>query len=90
MYTALETLKQKGVKISDEEEQSALLAILLHDLGHGPFSHALESLLMQNWHHEKLSILLMQKLNEEFNGELDMALEMFVYTLRLSSILVQK
>ena len=48
MYTALETLKQKGVKISDEEEQSALLAILLHDLGHGPFSHALESLLMQN------------------------------------------
>ena len=77
MYTALETLKQKGVKISDEEEQSALLAILLHDLGHGPFSHALESLLMQNWHHEKLSILLMQKLNEEFNGELDMALEMF-------------
>jgi hypothetical protein len=77
MYTALETLKQKGVEISDEEEKSALLAILLHDIGHGPFSHALESLLMEDWHHEKLSILLMQKLNEEFKGELDMALQMF-------------
>ena len=77
MYTALETLKQKGVKISEEEEKSALLAILLHDVGHGPFSHALESLLMEDWHHEKLSILLMHKLNEEYNGELDMAIEMF-------------
>ena len=77
MYTALETLKQKGVKISDEEEKSAMLAILLHDVGHGPFSHALESLLMEDWHHEKLSILLMKKLNEEFNGELNLALEMF-------------
>ena len=77
MYTALETLKQKGVEISDEEEKSALLAILLHDVGHGPFSHALESLLMEDWHHEKLSILLMNKLNEQFNGELEMALQMF-------------
>src|SRR5574343_1933831 len=77
MYTALETLKQKGVKISEEEEKSALLAILLHDVGHGPYSHALESLLMEDWHHEKLSILLMHKLNEEFNGQLSMAIEMF-------------
>lgn len=77
MYTALETLKQKGIKISDEEEKSALLAILLHDVGHGPYSHALESLLMEDWHHERLSVLLMQKLNEEFNGQLTMALEMF-------------
>lgn len=77
MFTALETLKLKGVKISDEEEKAALLAILLHDVGHGPYSHALESLLMEDWHHEKLSILLMKKLNDEFNGELDLALEMF-------------
>ncbi|WP_213189578.1 HD domain-containing protein [Cloacibacterium caeni] len=77
MFTALETLKLKNVKISDEEEKAALLAILLHDVGHGPYSHALESLLMEDWHHEKLSILLMRKLNDEFNGELDLAIEMF-------------
>lgn len=77
MFTALETLKLKNVKISDEEEKAALLAILLHDVGHGPYSHALESLLMEDWHHEKLSILLMKKLNDEFDGELDLALEMF-------------
>ena len=77
MFTALETLKLKGIKISKEEEKSAMLAILLHDVGHGPFSHALESLLMEDWHHEKLSILLMNKINEEFDGELSMALEMF-------------
>ena len=52
MFTALETLKLKNVKISDEEEKAALLAILLHDVGHGPYSHALESLLMEDWHHE--------------------------------------
>ncbi|GAB1357747.1 HD domain-containing protein [Cloacibacterium normanense] len=77
MFTALETLKLKNVKISDEEEKAALLAILLHDVGHGPYSHALESLLMEDWHHEKLSILLMKKLNDEFNCELDLAIEMF-------------
>lgn len=77
MFMALETLKLKGVKISEEEEKSAMLAILLHDIGHGPFSHALESVLMADWHHEKLSILLMEKLNEEFSGELFVAIEMF-------------
>lgn len=77
MFVALDTLKQKGVEISDEEEKSAMLAILLHDVGHGPFSHALESLLMEDWHHEKLSVLLMNRLNEEFGGELSMAIEMF-------------
>ena len=59
MFTALETLKLKGVKISREEEKSAMLAILLHDIGHGPFSHALENMLMDDWHHEKLSLLLL-------------------------------
>ena len=77
MFTALETLKLKGVDISEEEEKAALLAILLHDIGHGPFSHALENMLMENWHHEKLSLLLMSKINEEFNGQLSTAKEMF-------------
>lgn len=77
MFTALETLKLKGVKISKEEEKSALLAILLHDIGHGPFSHALENMLMDDWHHETLSLLLMKELNNEFDGELSTAIEMF-------------
>ena len=77
MFTALSTLKLKGVKISVEEEKAALLAILLHDIGHGPFSHALENMLMDDWHHEKLSLLLMNKMNQEFGGQLSMAIEMF-------------
>lgn len=77
MFTALETLRLKGTEISKEEEKSAMLAILLHDIGHGPFSHALENMLMDDWHHEKLSLLLMNKMNAEFGGELSMAIEMF-------------
>ncbi|KQS93111.1 HD domain-containing protein [Chryseobacterium sp. Leaf394] len=77
MFTALETLKQKGISISVEEEKAAMLAILMHDVGHGPFSHALESMLMDDWHHENLSLLLMNRLNDEFKGELTLALEMF-------------
>ncbi len=77
MFTALETLKLKGIEISKEEEKSAMIAILLHDVGHGPFSHALENMLMDDWHHEKLSLLLMNDLNKEFNGELSTAIEMF-------------
>ena len=77
MFNALEILKQKGVKISTGEEKGAMLAVLLHDVGHGPFSHALENILMDNWHHEKLSLLLMEQLNEEFSGELTIAIQMF-------------
>ena len=77
MFKALETLKLKGVKISKEEEKAAMLAILLHDIGHGPYSHALENMLMDDWHHEKISILLMNRLNQEFRGKLDLAIEMF-------------
>lgn len=77
MFTALETLKLKGIEISKDEEKSAMLAILLHDIGHGPFSHALENMLMDDWHHEKLSLLLMNEMNGEFGGELSMAIEMF-------------
>lgn len=77
MFTALETLKQKGIQISEEEEKSAMLAILMHDIGHGPFSHALENMLMDDWHHEKLSLLLMNRLNDEFGGQLTTAIKMF-------------
>lgn len=77
MFTALETLKQKGVSISVEEEKGAMLAILMHDIGHGPFSHALESMLMDDWHHENLSLLLMNRINDEFDGQLSIAIEMF-------------
>lgn len=77
MFTALETLKLKGVFITKEEEKSAMLAILMHDIGHGPFSHALENMLMDDWHHEKLSLLLMNDLNKQFDGELETAIEMF-------------
>ncbi|TDX83143.1 HD domain-containing protein [Epilithonimonas xixisoli] len=77
MFKALETLKLKGITISKEEEEAAMLAILMHDIGHGPFSHALENMLMDDWHHEKISILLMTRLNEEFDGKLDLAIEMF-------------
>jgi len=77
MFTALETLKQKGIEISVEEEKGAMLAILMHDIGHGPFSHALESMLMDDWHHENLSLLLMNRLNDEFDGQLSTAIEMF-------------
>lgn len=76
MFRTLETLKHKGVEISPKEEQGALLAILLHDIGHGPFSHALENMLMKDYHHERLSLLLMQELNQEFSGELEIAMEM--------------
>ena len=77
MFTALETLKLKGVRISHDEEKSAMLAILLHDVGHGPFSHALENVLIDNWHHETLSLLLMNDLNVQFEGKLSTAIEMF-------------
>lgn len=77
MFTALETLKLKGVEITKDEEKGAMLAILLHDIGHGPFSHALESMLMDDWHHEKLSLLLMHEMNAHFGGQLSLAIEMF-------------
>jgi HD superfamily phosphohydrolase len=77
MCNALSELKGKGIDISNEEELGAKVAILLHDIGHGPFSHALEQELISNVHHETISILLMQKLNEEFNGQLQTAIEIF-------------
>lgn len=77
MHTAIETLRWKGTTISEEEEIAALAAILLHDVGHGPFSHALEQQVMPGWHHERLSLELMQKINEDLGYQLDLALQMF-------------
>ncbi len=77
MCNALHELKSKGIDISAEEEQSAKIAILLHDIGHGPFSHALENTLIKNVSHEKISLLIMKKMNEEFDGKMQMAIEIF-------------
>ncbi len=77
MSMALAELKSKGIEISAEEELGAKIAILLHDVGHGPFSHALEEELVKDMHHESISVLLMQKLNEEFKGQLQTAIDIF-------------
>ena len=77
MSNALTELKGKGIAITDEEEQGAKIAILLHDIGHGPYSHALESILVQNVSHEKLSIAIIKRLNEVFHGRLTLALDIF-------------
>jgi len=77
MQQAIETLKNKGVEISDEESKAATIAILLHDIGHGPFSHALEKTIIQNNHHEELSLLYMQHLNKVFDGALSVAIKIF-------------
>src|SRR5690606_25040067 len=77
MCTALHELKRKGVKITDDEVLGAKVAILLHDIGHGPFSHALENELIKDVHHEDISKMIMQNLNASFNGELNTAIAIF-------------
>ena len=77
MCIALSELKGKGIEITPEEELGAKVAILLHDIGHGPFSHALENELIKDVNHEAISILLMQKLNEAFDGQLNTTIEIF-------------
>jgi len=77
MSLALEVLKSKGHEITPEEEESATIAILLHDIGHGPFSHALEHTLVQGIKHEDISMLMMDKLNEQFGGRLTTAINIF-------------
>ncbi len=74
---ALDVLRSKGAEISDEEYQATLIAILLHDIGHGPFSHALESVILQGLHHERMSKAMMENLNESFDGKLSLAIEIF-------------
>ena len=77
MNMAIATLRSKGVIISPAEEEATLIAILLHDAGHGPFSHALENSIISDISHEDISLLLMRKLNEQYNGGLDLAIEIF-------------
>jgi uncharacterized protein len=77
MCNALNELKGKGVDITKEEEQAAKIAILLHDIGHGPFSHALENVLIEGMHHEDISLLLMKDLDKQFEGKLKMSLDIF-------------
>lgn len=80
MDEALKTLKEKGHDISKEETDAALVAILLHDIGHGPFSHVLEHALVTNVHHETISLLLMEQMNREWQGRLQMAIDIFTDT----------
>lgn len=77
MQQAIEVLRFKEVQISKEEETALLVAILLHDIGHGPFSHALEQSIVENVHHEQLSLLLMEQLNVQFEGQLTLAIKVF-------------
>jgi|TARA_B110000881_G_scaffold40929_1_gene33386 HD superfamily phosphohydrolase len=74
---ATQQLLKKGHKINQEEQEAVKIAILLHDIGHGPFSHALERTLVANISHEELSLIYMHKLNEEFNGKLSLAIKIF-------------
>lgn len=77
MHEALLNLKQKGIDITDAEEEAALIAILLHDIGHGPFSHALEHSIVKGITHEDISSLLMNRLNKTFKGKLSLAIKIF-------------
>ena len=77
MQKAVETLKFKGVTISDDEETALYIAILLHDVGHGPFSHAMEHSIVENIHHEAISLRFMDALNTQFEGKLSLAIKIF-------------
>ena len=77
MQQAIEILRFKGVKISIEEEEALQIAILLHDIGHGPFSHAMEHSIVEGVSHECISLLFMEKMNEEFNQSLTLAISIF-------------
>lgn len=77
MQKAVQTLRFKGVSISEEEENALYIAILLHDIGHGPYSHAMEHSIVEEVHHEELSLLFMEQLNKEFEGKLGLAIQVF-------------
>ena len=77
MNEAMSSLRHKGHHISDEECEAAQIAILLHDIGHGPFSHVLEHLILNHVPHEQISFLLMEELNKQFEGKLTLAIKMF-------------
>ncbi|MBY0480549.1 MAG: HD domain-containing protein [Chitinophagaceae bacterium] len=77
MCNAVMELRAKGVEITDEEAVAVKAAILLHDIGHGPYSHALEQVLVQGVHHEQLSNQIMQEMNGDLKGDLDLAIQIF-------------
>ncbi|HET7360579.1 MAG TPA: HD domain-containing protein, partial [Salinimicrobium sp.] len=77
MQKAIQVLRLKGVSISEEEETALQIAILLHDIGHGPFSHAMEHSIVEGVSHERISLLFMQEMNREFNQRLTLAIEIF-------------
>lgn len=77
MDQALESLRSKGHMIFDAEAEAAIIAILLHDVGHGPFSHTLEFSLFRDIHHEQITLWTMKKLNQVFNGRLEMAIQVY-------------
>ena len=77
MSKAINQIQNKGHDISKYEKEALEIAMLLHDIGHGPFSHALESSIVTNLNHEDISLLFMQKLNKEFNGDLAISIEIF-------------
>ena len=77
MQQAIAVLRSKEQCITDEEAEAAMIAILLHDIGHGPFSHALENSIVPDISHEKMSLLFMLELNRQFNGKLSLAIEIF-------------
>lgn len=81
MCNAVNELKDKGIEITQDEAQAVKAAILMHDIGHGPYSHALENVLIKGVHHEELSLLIMQKLNADsnpsLNGKLELAIKIF-------------
>ena len=77
MHEAISSLRLKGVDITEHEETSAMIAILLHDIGHGPFSHVLEHTLVEGVTHEDISLLMMQRINLDLHGQLDTAIAIF-------------
>lgn len=77
MNSAIEEIRSKGHEITGEEAEAANIAILLHDIGHGPFSHTLERTLIKGVQHEEISLMMMEQLNKEFNGKLSLAIEIF-------------
>ncbi|UOB17539.1 HD domain-containing protein [Abyssalbus ytuae] len=77
MQKAVRVLRFKGIEITDKEEEALLTAILLHDIGHGPFSHAMECSIVNGVSHEQISLLFMESLNKDFNGILTPAIKIF-------------
>ncbi|HAN17843.1 MAG: phosphohydrolase [Bacteroidetes bacterium GWC2_33_15] len=77
LNSAINGLKAKGHEITEVEEEAVTLALLLHDIGHGPFSHTLEKVILEDYSHEQLSLLFMNELNEQYNGKLTLAISIF-------------